>query len=141
MPRLAGESGDIAPDFTIDLKGKTVLPGLFNTHCHINVVSTTLLLNLGSLWLGRRYGEQQKAKNMAECLAHGITNIRDTFVEDLRRNKASRERISKGEIRGPRFLQAVAVGPPGSYLAEKYSLAIRLMRDDLSSRLLPAGYE
>jgi adenine deaminase len=35
MPGLAGESSDITPDFSIDLQGKTVLPSLFNTHCHV----------------------------------------------------------------------------------------------------------
>ena len=33
MPGLAGESR-VPVDFTIDLQGKTVLPSLFNTHCH-----------------------------------------------------------------------------------------------------------
>ena len=29
-------------DLTIDLKGKTVLPGLFNVHCHIQMINPTL---------------------------------------------------------------------------------------------------
>lgn len=128
MPDLAGESEGIAPDFAIDLRGKTVLPGLFNTHCHINMTSSSMLPDLRDLWLGRRYGRQQKAKNMAECLVHGITNVRDAYIEDLRCNRALREGISKGEIPGPRFLQAVVVGPPGGYLTEKYGLVMRLLR-------------
>lgn len=131
MPGLAGEPGEITPDFTIDLKGKTVLPGLFNTHCHINLTSTTILPALRDIRLGRRCGEHQKAKNMAECLAHGVTNIRDAYIEDLRPNRALREGISKGEIPGPRFLQAVVVGPPGGYLTEKSGLLMRLMRSAL----------
>jgi imidazolonepropionase-like amidohydrolase len=69
---------------------------------------------------------QQKEKDMAECLAHGITNVRDAWEADLRENRALKDRISKGEIPGPRILQAVAVGLPGSYMQEK-SLMSKVM--------------
>jgi hypothetical protein len=62
----------------------------------------------------KRHTGQQQDKNMADCLAHGITHIRDAWRADLRENRALKERISKGEIPGPRILQAVAVGLPGS---------------------------
>jgi imidazolonepropionase-like amidohydrolase len=65
---------------------------------------------------------------MADCLAHGITHIRDAWRGDLRENRALKERISKGEIPGPRILQAVAVGLPGSYLQEKNLMSRFLMR-------------
>ena len=64
---------------------------------------------------------------MADCLAHGITHVRDAWSADLRENRALKERISKGEIPGPRILQAVAVGLPGSYLQEKASLMSKLL--------------
>ena len=35
MPGLAGEPTAVKADFSIDLQGKAVLPGLFNTHCHL----------------------------------------------------------------------------------------------------------
>jgi len=127
MPGLPGEPGDIKPDFTIDLKGKTVLPGLFNTHCHINIMMMSVVPTLGDIRLSKKFSEVQKAKNMAECLAHGITNIRDAYSEDLRSSSALKEMISAGRIPGPRFLQSVVVGPPNSYLAEKYGLAMRLL--------------
>jgi imidazolonepropionase-like amidohydrolase len=75
----------------------------------------------------KKYGEQQQAKNMADCLAHGVTHVRDAWVADLRDSRALKERISKGEIPGPRILQSVAVGLPGSYLQEKASLMSRLL--------------
>ena len=68
---------------------------------------------------------------MAECLIHGITTIRDAYAEDLRRTRQLRERISKGEIPGPRFLQSIVVGPPGGYLLEKVGLVMRWMRSAL----------
>jgi imidazolonepropionase-like amidohydrolase len=64
---------------------------------------------------------------MAEFLAHGITHVRDAWHQDLRENIALKERISRGEIPGPRILQSVAVGLPGSYLQEKESLMIKLL--------------
>ena len=126
MPGLPSEPSDVKPDFTIDLRGKTVLPGLFNTHCHMNMTVTTFVPSLRDMRLTKKFGEQQKLKNMAECLAHGVTYIRDAYSEDLRASMALREMISKGRIPGPRFLQSVVVGPPNSYLAEKYGLAMRL---------------
>jgi imidazolonepropionase-like amidohydrolase len=64
---------------------------------------------------------------MADCLAHGITHIRNAQSPDLRANRAVKERISKGEIPGPRILQAVLVGPTGSYLQEKVPLPMKVM--------------
>ena len=118
----------IPVDFTIDLKGKTLLPSLFNTHFHMAMAgATTMVFSLSDMWRSTKYREQQKAKNMAECLAHGITHVRDAWEADLHDNRALKERISKGEIPGPRILQAVAVGLPGSYLQEKPSLKSKFL--------------
>jgi imidazolonepropionase-like amidohydrolase len=86
-----------------------------------------MVLSLRDLLRAKRHTEQQKAKDMAECLAHGITHIRCAFSPDVRVNRAQRERISKGEIPGPRIIQAVAVGLAGSYLQEKQSLVFKIM--------------
>ena len=122
MPGLAGEPADVTPDFRIDLQGKTVLPSLYNTHCHLMSVGPTIIAGLRERGHIKRHTGQQQDKQMADCLAHGITHIRDAWVADLRENRTLKERISKGEIPGPRILQAVAVGLPGSYLQEKASL-------------------
>lgn len=125
MPGLPGQPTGPQPDYTVDLQGKTVMPGLFNTHCHINMNTTSMAPDLRDIRLGKRYAEQQKQKNMAECLAHGVTNVRDACTEDLRQTWALRERISSGEMPGPRIIQSVVVGPSGSYIA-KVSIAIRI---------------
>ena len=39
MPAPETEAAAIKPDFVFDLQGKTVLPGLFNVHCHIQMSS------------------------------------------------------------------------------------------------------
>lgn len=105
------------PEFTIDLGGKSVLPGLFNTHCHIEMVFPTMLFLWSEMFATWRHHDRQRAKNMEECLAHGITNIRDTGIVDLGVSKSLKDKISKGEIRGPRILQSIVVGPPGAYMS------------------------
>lgn len=127
MPGLAGEPTGIIPDFTIDLQGKTILPTLHNTHCHLAGAGPTMIPSLRERgWIIKNM-QQQEDKNMADCLAHGITHIRDAWEADLRKNRVLKERISKGEIPGPRILQAVAVGLPGSYLQEKSQMTRLLM--------------
>jgi imidazolonepropionase-like amidohydrolase len=128
MPGLAGEPHRINPDYSIDLKGKTVLPTLYNTHIHLMMAgATTMAVGLSDMRRSNKYAEQQKANNLAECLARGITHVRDAWDADLRGNRALKERISKGKLPGPRILQAVAVGPTGSYLLEKIPLKMKLM--------------
>ena len=126
LPRPRGESSDVAPDFTIDLQGKAVLPGLFNTHCHLLQFEPTTILGLSDVRRLGRYREQQKAKNLADCLAHGITHVRDAWHPDLTENRAFKKRISRGELQGPRIVQAVVVGPTGSYMQEKLPLMMKM---------------
>jgi imidazolonepropionase-like amidohydrolase len=122
MPGLA----DATPDFTIDLHGRAVLPGLFNTHMHGPASMPTLVPGLRDFVRAKRYEQQQTEKNLAECLAHGITNVRHAGnVADLRANRSLRERISRGDLPGPRIWQAVVVGPTGSYLQEKLPAWLR----------------
>jgi len=125
MPGLAGEPR-IPADFTIDLKGRTVLPSLFNTHCHLLQYEPTMAMGLSDVLRIRKFREQQKARNLADCLAHGITHVRDAWHPNLGENRAFEERISKGEMSGPRILQSVVVGPTGSYMQEKLSLMMRM---------------
>jgi imidazolonepropionase-like amidohydrolase len=148
MPGLAGEPIGITPDFTIDLQGKTVLPGLFNTHCHLLQFEPTMVPGLSDMRRTKKYREQQLVKNLADCLAHGVTHVRDAWHPDLCENRALKERISKGEIPGPRILQAVVVGPTGSYMQEKLSLAMKVLgvphvddtsKDDAGAVAFPIG--
>jgi imidazolonepropionase-like amidohydrolase len=136
IPGLGGQPADIKPDFTIDLMGKTVIPGLINTHCHLSTTSPSFLPGFRDLKPFKAYADKQIEKNMAECLIHGITNIRDAMAEDLRRTRLVRDRIAKGEIPGPRLLQAVVVGPPGGYFTEKYNLVMKWMRSLIGLRPL-----
>jgi len=125
MPGLPGEPTDIKSDFTIDLQGKAVFPGMFNTHCHASYTTTTVSPEIQDVRLGNKYHQQQLAKNMAECLSHGITNIRDCKIDDLRILRAWKERIYRGEIEGPRIYQAVVVTPPNNYFSPRITLTWR----------------
>ncbi len=109
-------AAEINPDLSLDLKGKTVLPGLFNVHCHIQMINPTLFSSFKTVKDRKTYHDQQVDKNMSDCLAHGITNIRDAYTDDLLPNRQLRDRIKKGDIPGPRIQQAVVVGASGGYL-------------------------
>lgn len=128
-----GQSQEDLPkvDFTVDCQGKAVFPGLFNTHCHLTITSPTTLLDWKDLKVFKTFGPAQMEKNMAECLRHGVTTLRDAYAEDLRKTRLLRERIQKGEIPGPRFLQYVVVGPTGGYLLEKVGWMMAKMRASL----------
>jgi hypothetical protein len=78
---------------------------------------------------------------MAQCLIHGITNIRDAWAADLRKVRALRERIQRKELAGPRILQAVAVGPPGGYLTEEYGSIMKWTRSMMGVPCLDYGSE
>jgi imidazolonepropionase-like amidohydrolase len=127
MPGLAGAPTSVKPDFSIDVQGKTVIPGLFNTHCHLLQFEPTFVIGLSDMRRVKRYEQQQKVKNLTDCLAHGITHVRDAWHPDLSENRVLKERISKGDMTGPRILQSVAVGPTGSYLQEKLSLVTKVV--------------
>jgi imidazolonepropionase-like amidohydrolase len=115
--RKSEGSTGIDPDISIDLMGLTVMPGLFNTHCHIQMINPTILVKCKTLKEARKFHDIQVDRNMEECVLRGITNIRDAFTEDLSLNRKLIERIKSGEIKGPRIQQAVVVGPAGGYLS------------------------
>ncbi len=113
MPGSLGDPEDFLADVLIDLQGKTIIPGLFNTHCHLQ------FLEKGE------YRERQIAKNLSDCLERGVTNVRDTLSFDLQENRDWMEKISRGELPGPRIHQAIHVGPFGDTYAPRATLMSR----------------
>ncbi len=126
MPGLPGEPTDIKPDFSIDLQGKAVFPGIFNTHCHGSYTMTTVSPTMKDNRLSNKFRSQQIARNMEECLAYGITHIRDCKIDDLRILRGWKEKISRGEANGPRIYQAIVVTQPRGYFSPPLNFSWRL---------------
>ena len=101
LPGLPDQPADLPVEAVIDLHGLAVIPGLFNTHCHLTFIPK------GEI------GLQQMAKNLADCVERGVTNIRDTLCYDLNENRTWMDKITRGEVPGPRIHQAIHVGPLG----------------------------
>lgn len=106
-------------DRIVDLQGKAVIPGLFNTHCHLQIIGGLL----GNENLRRR----QIEKNLTDCLEYGVTNIRDAWSPDLGPNREVIDRVKKGEIRGPRIYQSVVVSPLGGNCAPPINPVNRML--------------
>jgi len=104
---MPGELIELHFDGVIDLHGLTVIPGLFNTHCHLQFLPTGEVRN------------RQIAKNLRDCVDRGVTNIRDTLCYNLNENRQWKDQIQKGEILGPRIHQAVHVSPIGGTYAPR----------------------
>ena len=93
-----GLDGDVAVDCT----GKTVLPGLFDTHVHVMVSSLGLRDRLQTPFSYQFY---EAAANLKKTLALGITTARDAGGADL----GVRQAVETGLIPGPRLRIAVSI--------------------------------
>jgi imidazolonepropionase-like amidohydrolase len=91
-----------AGDLTIDAAGRTVMPGLIDSHVHILVDDA--VLDQKTL---TEHIDNSVKRNLAEYLAHGVTTVKSTGdPEDA--ILELRQLIEEGKIEGPRLL---AVGP------------------------------
>ena len=81
---------------TIDVKGRTLMPGLIDAHVHVtdHDVSPARLLELPPSWVALK-----AAKLMREMLLRGFTSIRDTAGADRGLAMA----VEEGLIPGPRL--------------------------------------
>ena len=124
MPGLPGEPERVQTEAVIDLHGMTLIPGLFNTHCHFE------FLPKGEI------GTQQTVKNLRDCVDRGVTNVRDTLCYDLVGNRAWAEKIGRGEIPGPRIHQAIHIGPLGDTYAPQLNLKTRFSFSLIGMKLI-----
>jgi imidazolonepropionase-like amidohydrolase len=125
LPGLAGEP-EIQADLAIDLGGRWVIPGLFNTHVHVTIPMPGPILGLREARLPMKYGRAQIAANLTDCLERGITTLRDGLCEDLRLLRRLKDWLACGELRGPRILQGVMVNQVGGTFSVERSSVSRV---------------
>jgi len=130
-----GEPAEVDAEVSWDLGGRTVLPGLFNTHTHLQTVIPALVSRLRDVIVTKRHAAAQVEQNMADCLAVGVTHLRDTLTEGLDGNRKLAARIGRGEIPGPRLQQCVVVSQLGGAMAPKQS-----WREAMLYRLIGSPY-
>jgi len=82
----------------VDLRGRTVIPGLMDAHVHLLVGS--MITDEGSL---RAYERGVLPKQMASFIRHGVTTIRST-ADPLPYIAQIRDRLQRDQLTGPRLL-------------------------------------
>src|ERR1700738_2650893 len=93
----------------VDCGGRTVMPGLIDSHVHV-VLSDVVLRNLESVPLTLMTA--RAADLMRKMLDRGFTSVRDTGGADW----GLKEATDKGLLPGPRlFIAGRAIGPPGGH--------------------------
>lgn len=125
--KKSGESDCPQAAYRVDLKGLTVVPGLFNTHCHINMVVPSILMRMKDMKLLKRYTDKQIERGLSDCLLHGVTTVRDVLSESAVRNREFSREIREGRLKGPRIFNSVHIGPVGGTFTERLSPLRRLM--------------
>ena len=100
--RIVAVGSDLDGDVAVDCTGKTVLPGLFDTHVHVVVSSIGLRDRLQTPF---SYQFFQAAANLRKTLALGITTVRDAGGADL----GIKQAVGNGLIPGPRMRISVNI--------------------------------
>jgi imidazolonepropionase-like amidohydrolase len=85
----------------IDANGFTVMPGLIETHAHLDILGHGDYPTWHDM-VRANYAEVMEL-SAAQLIAHGITTARDAGGE-LAASIRTRDRVNRGEIPGPRLL-------------------------------------
>lgn len=120
----ANEAGDLADCEIIDLSSKFVMPGLIDSHLHVNMNGEpNPMPALGTQTLG--FVALKSAKYAEADLMAGFTTVRDEGgigFTDI----AVRDAINKGIIVGPRmFCSGIPIGTTGGHCDSHYNPYIR----------------
>lgn len=85
----------------VDANGYTVMPGLIDTHVHLDIIGHANYAQWHPM-VKKEYAEVMQLA-AAQLLAHGVTTALDAGG-DLKVSVETRDRINRGETRGPRLL-------------------------------------
>jgi imidazolonepropionase-like amidohydrolase len=96
---VSGKPITISGATRFDLKGKSVLPGLIDAHCHVSIVDSNMR-NLSGLPLTLTAARTSRV--MVEMLGRGFTTVRDTGGAEWGLKQAQQE----GLFPGPRLMVA-----------------------------------
>jgi imidazolonepropionase-like amidohydrolase len=89
-------------DVEVDLRDRTILPGMFDCHTHV-CISNVDLWGAVQQPFSRQFYEA--AKNLQKTLAIGITSVRDAGGADL----GIKEAVADGTIAGPRLQISISM--------------------------------
>jgi imidazolonepropionase-like amidohydrolase len=118
-----GNSGDGLKGRVIDLKGKTLMPGLIDMHVHPGNVEPSLTQTVK---LPPAVYVHRVTRTLETDLAQGFTTLRDAAGLDV----GFRAAIDQGFIKGPRLLLSItplasSVGYPDQVVPPRNSLGIK----------------
>lgn len=91
-----GAAGTGDGDTSVDLDGRTLMPGLFDCHVHVMASGMDILRDLQTPFSYRFY---QAAQNLETTLRTGITSVRDAGGADAGVKLA----VQRGLVNGPRM--------------------------------------
>jgi len=104
----------------LDATDKTVMPGMFDCHCH---PSLTTMRTEERLFTPKIVEIFQTAEMMKRILHAGFTTIREA---GLLNNVGFREVVEKGLIEGPRLVLAGGLSQTGGHFSEYYPRDVEL---------------
>jgi imidazolonepropionase-like amidohydrolase len=94
--RIVGVGTGLDGDVEVDVRERTILPGLFDCHTHVCISDVDLWGHVQQPFSRQFY---EAARNLQKTLEIGITSVRDAGGADL----GIKEAVADGTIAGPRL--------------------------------------
>ena len=108
---------------TLDASGKTVMPGLIDTHVHIMSTSASLEQRL---FTPKAVSYFQAAQNLERTLRAGFTTVRDAGGADA----GMRQAIEMGLTAGPRLVVSGMIGQTGGLMETRFPSGAQILNED-----------